>query len=114
MDIRYFILFRNEDYAKIIEGRIKGHCRNTESEILGIRPIEGDVFLIDAHFGGQMSQLNGLDIARRLIKFRPGVRFKVKIYSWLTREYISQNYPDKSNILKMSNVQFNRFPVIIS
>lgn len=114
MDTSYFILFRNFDYAKTIEKALNGKICSTKSKLFGITPKENDVFLVDAHFGNQMSNLEGFDILREFLSINPGIRFNVKIYSWFTTEYITLNYPDKSVMLKMPNVQFNRFPVMIS
>lgn len=113
METRNFILFRNEEYACSIAKKLNGHIRKSESEILSIRPIKGDVFFIDAHFGGQMSDLIGLDIVNNLLKFRQGDEFEIKVFSWLSIEDISHLHPEKINLLNKQRIQFFRYPVII-
>jgi len=114
MDTSYFILFRNFNYAKTIEKALNGKICISKSKLFGITPEENDIFLVDAHFGDQMSNLEGLDILREFLFTNQGIRFNAKIYSWFTAEYIFQNYPNKSSILQLPNVQYMRFPVIIS
>jgi hypothetical protein len=116
MEFRYFLLFRNNEYAYNVAKKLKGivSVRNSGSEILSIRPLVIDIFLIDAHYGGQMSQLNGLDIVSKLIKSRQGVDFRIIVYSWLSIENISHMYPDRTNLLKTSKIQFIQNPIIIS
>lgn len=114
LSTNYFILFRNPDYAKELEKAFGGKICSTKSKLFGITPKEDDVFLVDAHFEGQMSSLNGLDILKEYLFFHREIKFNVKVYSWFTAEYIHKNYPDKSFILKLSNIQYLRFPVIIS
>jgi hypothetical protein len=116
MEFRYFILFRNKEYAHNVATKLNGivNVRNSESEILSIRPQEIDVFLIDAHYGGQMSQLNGLEIASKLIKSRQGDDFRIIVYSWLSLESISHMFPERTNLLKTSKIHFIQNPTIIS
>jgi len=116
MEFRYFLLFRNNEYAHNVATKLNGivNVRNSGSEILSIRPLETDVFLIDAHYGGQMSRLNGLDIVTKLIKSRQGVDFRIIVYSWLSLENISHMYPERTNLLKTSKIQLIQNPTIIS
>ena len=111
MDTKYFILFRNIDYAKTIKNVLYGKICSTESELFGISPNENDVFLIDAHFGGQMSRLNGMNILKKYLSIYRNTRFSVRVYSWFDTEYIARNHLDKSYILKLPNVKYMRFPL---
>lgn len=114
MDTSYFILFRNFDYAKKIGKALNGKICISQSKFFGITPEENDIFLVDAHFGEQMSILEGFDIVKEFLFVNQGIKFNVQLFSWFTSEYITQNYPDKSIILKSSNVKHIRFPVMIT
>lgn len=105
-------MLRNTICAQTVAAELKAIIRKSESEIFGIKPRKNDIFLIDSHFGGQMSQLNGLNIVRKILNLRKDEQFRVQVYSWFTKEYVYQNYPDKAGVLNSSKVQHTRFPIL--
>lgn len=114
--MRHFIYFRNQDYAKILAKKFNNSfIKETQFEINGVDALDGDVFIIDAHFGqGEMAELCGLKIAHDLVKKNDNQNITVKVYSWFFKEYM-----DSLPIIKEINsyktkVEFIQLPKIIN
>lgn len=114
MNSQCYILFRNADFADELVKEFKLTVKRSRSEIRGIDPQNGDLLLIDAHFEGQMTDLNGLDIVNEFIKLNQGNSIRILVFSWFSLEYITSNNPNKAKIFRNPNVQYYRFPVNIS
>lgn len=110
---RYFVLCRNTIYAKIIAESLNGFVRNNKSELLGVTPNDNDVFIVDAHIDGLMSQMNGIELVSRLINSNSDSKHKMNIYSWFAEDYIKSNYRFP-NIFRNGNVIFKQLPIKLS
>lgn len=110
---RFFILCRNTEYAYFLSDLLNGIVRTTESELLGITPVRNDVFIIDAHFGGLMTQLQGIELSKRILKSNPDTDFRVIIISWFSKDYVefSLNYPRAIN---NDRLKYKQLPIINS
>lgn len=100
---------RNPEYAALISTQLNGIVRKTESELLGVIPKDDDCFIIDLHYTGLFSDLDGLKIGTKLSQFSK-YNIKIILYSWLPENYLKNNYP-LTVWLQKSNVQFKQFPI---
>lgn len=111
MPMRYFIYFRNLEYAKILAGQNPtSYIKKTESEILGVDPIDHDVFIIDAHQGGDMSDLNGLNVAYKLFNSIRNVSAKIRILSWFTKQQIVRINQFAKELVSSNKIEFLQLP----
>lgn len=110
--MRYFIYFRNSDYAKILAGENpNSYIKNSESEILGVDAVENDVFIVDAHHGeGDMSDLNGLKVACKLLKSIGNRNAKIRILSWFTKEQMAHNNQFTRELTSSRKIEFFQLP----
>jgi len=109
--MRYFIYFRNPEYAKILAGKnTNSYIKKTESEILGVDPVDHDVFIIDAHQGGDMSDLNGLNVAYRLFNSIRKINAKIRILSWFTWEQIVSTNQFAKEMASSNKIEFFQLP----
>jgi len=113
MLMRYFIYFRNQEYAKIIADKNpNSFIKKTESEILGVDPVDHDVFIIDAHQGGDMSDLNGLNVAYKLCNSIRKVNAKIRILTWFTKEQIVRTNQFAKELVSNNKIEFFQLPKI--
>lgn len=112
--MRYFIYFRNPEYAKILAGlNPNSFIKKTESEILGVDPVDHDVFIIDAHQGGSdMSDLNGLKVAYKLFNSIRKVNAKIRILTWFTKEQIVRTNQFAKELVSNNKIEFFQLPKI--
>lgn len=112
--MRYFIYFRNSEYAKILTSQLTNSCiKNTESEVLGVDPWEHDIFIIDVHYGvGDMSDLHGLNVAYKLFISIRKINTKIWILSWFTKEYLIRNNQFAKELSSSSKIEFFQLPLI--
>lgn len=111
--MRYFIYFRNPDYAKILAGQdTNSYIKNSESEILGVDPLEHDIFIIDAHQDGDMSDLNGLKVAYKLLKTIRNKNAKIRILSWFTKEQMEYTNQFARELASSNKIEFFQLPLI--
>ena len=89
---RTFILMRNQKYADQLAKNEHYIVRKTESELMGIRPLAGDRFIIDAHFSGNYSELNGLELINRFIQCHKQCEIAIQVCSWFPEAYLLTNY----------------------
>jgi len=110
---KYYILMRNLDFAIQLEKDFDGIVKLSDSEILGVRPNNGDVFIIDGHWGGKLNELNGFAIINKL---RDNINYYnssacIWFLSWFDKNYIMTTYLNKSSLL-IEKVKFFRYPSI--
>lgn len=111
MPMRYFIYFRNPEYAKILACQnSNSYIKKTESEILGVDPVDDDIFIIDTHQGGDMSDLNGLNVAYKLFNSIRKVNAKIRILSWFTKEQIVRTNQFAKELVSSNKVEFFQLP----
>ena len=109
--MRYFIYFRNPEYAKILAGQNpNSYIKKTESEILGVDRVDHDVFIIDAQQGGDMSDLNGLNVAFKLFNSIRKVNAKIRILSWFTKEQIIRTNLFAKELVSSNKIEFFQLP----
>lgn len=111
--MRYFIYFRDTDFAKILKSKHQNsYIKNSEAEVLSVNPLEDDVFILDAHYGGgDMTDLNGLKVAYKLFNSFRKNNVKIWILSWFTPEYIKRNY-QLAQELSSDSIEFYQLPLI--
>ena len=110
-----YILFRNQGYAEALAKKTGAIVRSSEENLNGIRPKDGDIIIIDAHYKGDMSKLEGIQIVYHLQKFKCRDKdVKFKILSWYPPEWFEQK-PDwihmKKKLFSPTNVEFIQLPV---
>ena len=109
--MRNFIYFRDIGYAKILAGEnSNSFIKLTVSEILGVDPIDHDVFIIDAHHGGDMSDLNGLKIAHKLINSIGNSNAKIRILSWFTKVHLLRTNQFARELASSNKIEFFHLP----
>lgn len=107
---RLFIYMKNLAYAEALAKTNSGMVRKTISELLGIMPLDGDRFWIDAHTDGYHSEMNGIDLAAKLQENLSEKTTTIIIYSWLPEAFVLKKCRMHLN-LAQPNVHINRFPV---
>ena len=114
--MRYFIYFRNPEYAKILKEQYpNSSIKNTVSELFGICFQDHDVYIIDAHYGvSDMSDLNGLNVAYSLLQsfLRARVNAKICLLSWFTKEYMTKSSPFAQELSSSNKIEFYQLPLM--
>lgn len=109
--MRHFIYFKNPEYAKVLAERYKNSfVKETVSEIMGIYPLDHDVFLIDAHFGDDMADLCGLTIGYNLGKKFSNINIRIYIMSWLPIHYLMREHSIVNELIRNKKVEFVQLP----
>jgi hypothetical protein len=116
MPMRYFIYFRNPEYAKILAEQFpNSSLKNTVSELLGTQYQNEDIYIIDVHQGlSDMSDLHGLQDAFILLNSieRANVNAKIWLLSWFTKEYLIQNNPFAKELSSSNKIKFYQMPLM--
>lgn len=112
--MRSFIYFRNLDFANIYAKYEDYYILKSSSELLGINPIKGDIFHIDAHVEESLIFLKGLDYVEKMLFFfnRELIvegNIKFYIYSWFSEEYL-KNYFKNKNKYFQDFIKFVQLP----
>lgn len=113
--MRYFVYFRNTEYAKLLAGQSSNtYIKKTESEILGIDALEQDVFIIDAHQGGEMYVQNGLKTALKILDSIRTINAKILILSWFPEEYVLRTNQIAKELASSNKIEFLQLPKFVS
>lgn len=104
--MRIFVLMRNQLYAQIIAKTENTVIRTTESELLGVMPQKGDYFIIDAHFTGAYSDMEGIKTVSKLIDCFGDKLINIELWSWFPETYMKVHY----HYLCSNHVKIKQFP----
>ena len=77
-----YLLSKYSDYARLVEINFGVIIRTTESKLLGIIPKDGDIIIVDAHYGETMHKMDGLRIVRNLKRLFSNKDIFIIVLSW--------------------------------
>jgi hypothetical protein len=110
-----YILFRNQKYAETLANIIGAKVCDDEGKLRGINLQDGDIIIVDAHYAGNMYDLNGIQIVKELQKYEStGKNIKFKILSWFPSEWFSEKSKlqfHKEQLYSQHNVEFIQLSV---
>ena len=110
-----YILFGNQSYAELLAMKTGAVACYYEDDLYGISPKDSDIFIVDAHYKGNMSDLKGIEIVKNMQKYAcKNKDVKFKILSWFPPEWFDEKpewISKKKQLQSQNNVEFVQLPV---
>ncbi len=115
--MRIFIHSENQQIALLLSKRYKTYnlkgsvvyIKKTSNSILSISTLPEDVFVIDTHSGGVMTDLKGIELSYKLITRNKNIP-KVIAYSWFSHEYLLKKNVAYRYLVNNENFELIQLP----